>query len=215
MRERACDLVQLLSPYFSKMAADRSRMQNIVENVVENVVNHPEFRSLVSGVQTQPSSSITSTTTSTTSTSSSTTFSPIQEFNSIFRRGASTGQQQQGAGTVSSFSPGIGTYTARSRARSSSRGRRQNATSTCTTTARSKASTFTREVVLLSSPEDRTVLRGKAKAELMRRGQVISSFDFNRSWTEDDVYRHLRQAFGEKLQGARYISLILTYYIAF
>ena len=201
------------------MATDRSRMQNIVENVVENVVNHPEFRSLVSGVQTQTSSITTSTSTSTTTSSSSAsscaTFSPIQEFNSIFRRGASTGQQQRGAGAVSSLSPGIGTFTARSRARSSSHGRRQNATSTCTTSARPKASTFTREVVLLSSPENRTVLRGKAKAELMRRGQVISFFDFNRSWTEDDVYRHLRQAFGEKLQGTRYISIILTNYKAF
>ena len=41
--------------------------------------------------------------------------SPIEAFNAIFRRGASAVQQQQGAGAVSSFSSGNGTYTPRSR----------------------------------------------------------------------------------------------------
>jgi hypothetical protein len=103
-----------------------------VESVVQNVVNSPQFRSLIADViessnhttnLTQTTSSnisqsqtisanaqvaSTSTTTPTASTSnlSRTTYAnPVAEFNAIFRRGASTSQQQQGGGTVASFLP--------------------------------------------------------------------------------------------------------------
>ena len=140
---------------------------------------------------------------------SQTTFaSPVAEFNAIFRHGASASQQQQGGGisggTVASFLPGIASYTARSRSRNSngSLGRRS---SSCSSRSKPPASnTFTREVILLSSPNASSVVKGKRKADLMRKGQVINSFDFCRSWSEDDVYRHLRAGFQDKLRAMRY-----------
>ena len=132
---------------------------------------------------------------------------PIAEFNAFFRRGASTGQQQQGGGTVASFLPGIAHYTARLRSRNcrTSRGRRSSSASSASAASKPKANNaFTREVVLLSRPSASTVVKGKKKAELLREGQVISSFDFFRSWTEEDVYRQLSVAFQDKLRGKRY-----------
>ena len=221
-----------------------------VESVVQNVVNSPQFRTLVADViessnqttnltQTtssniSPSQTIstnvqvagTSTTTASTSNSRSrTTYAnPIAEFNAIFRRGASTGQQQQGGGTVASFLPGIAHYTARSRSRNgsttrTSRGRRSSSASSAP--SKSKANNaFTREVVLLSSPTASNVVKGKKKAELLRKGQVISSFDFYRSWTKEDVYQQLSMAFQDKLHGKRYVrvtysKLVNTVYAIF
>ena len=212
-----------------------------VKSVVQNVVNSPRFRSLIADViessnhtanltQTtlsnishstactgsQPVSTNVAgtsvTTASTFSNSSRTTYAnPVAEFNAIFRRGASTGQQQQGGGTVASFLPGIAPYTARSRSRNTSRtsrGRRSSSAPPASASAASKPkanNVFTREVVLLSSPTASNVVKGKKKAELLREGQVISSFDFYRSWTEEDVYRHLGMAFQDKLHGKRYV----------
>ena len=67
---------------------------------------------------------------------------------------------------------------------------------------------FTREVVLLSSPTASNVVKGKKKAECLRKGQIISSFDFYRSWTEEDVYRQLSMAFQDKLHGKRYVRVM-------
>lgn len=196
-----------------------------VQSIVENVVNNPQFRSLITDVVETSSQSrpvcagsqmtaergstaagvIDVDNVATTSSHGSRTShsSPVAEFNAIFRRGASTGQQ--GAGTVASFFPGIANYTARSRSRSTASSSRGRSTSTKVKPAASKTqnSIFSREVVLLNNPNASSVVRGKLKAELMRRGQVISSFDFNRSWSEEDVNRHLCLAFKDKLQSAR------------
>ena len=142
--------------------------------------------------------------------SRTTNANPIAEFNIIFQRGASTGQQQQGGGTVASFLPGIAHYTARLRSRNCrmSQGRRSSSASSASATSKPKASNaFTREVVLLSSPSASTVVKRKKKAELLREGQVISLFDFSRSWTEEDVYWQLSVAFQNKLHGKRYVCI--------
>ncbi|CAB4022876.1 Hypothetical predicted protein [Paramuricea clavata] len=120
-----------------------------VESVVQNVVNSPQFRSLVADViessnhttnltpteassisqnQSQPNptnvAGNSAMTASASNNRSRTTYTnPMVEFNAIFRRGASTGQQQQGSGTVTSFLPGIAHYTARSQNCRTSRGR--------------------------------------------------------------------------------------------
>jgi hypothetical protein len=207
-----------------------------VESVFQNVVNSPQFRSLVADViessnhttkltqtetssisqnQSQPKSTNvagnSATTASASNNRSRTTYAnPIAEFNAIFRRGASTGQQQQGGGTVASFLPGIAHYTARLRSRNcrTSRGRRSSSALSASAASKPKANNaFTREVVLLSRPSASTVVKGKKKAELLREGQVISSFDFFRSWTEEDVYRQLSVAFQDKLRGKRYVRI--------
>jgi hypothetical protein len=126
--------------------------------------------------------------------------SPVAEFNAIFRRGASSDQSQGGSGTVSSFFPNL---TRRSRARqSNASGRRRQSAST---SGRSKSNNvFTREVVLLPDPNSKSVVKGNKKAELMKNGYVISSFDFDRSWSEEDVFMNLRKGFQEKLGSIRY-----------
>ena len=200
-----------------------------VDSIVQNVVNSPQFRSLITQViqtssqtnasnapatqrvetpthlitNSNPSSSTSSPSTSQSQTQHS---SPIAEFNAIFRRGAATGRQEQhGSGTSASFLPGFTSLTARSRSRNTS-GRRRQASSS-TSKSSSKTTTFTREVVLFSSPYATSVVKGKKKAELMRNGQVISSFDFNRAWTADEVYQNLRLRFQAKLREIRYICI--------
>ena len=186
-----------------------------LQSIVNNVVNHPQFRLPVSdAVETSRSASeasqrnrLTSTGTNPTSNSNSTSnggngrstySSPVEEFNSIFRFGVT--RQQQGAGTVSSFTP---RSTSRSRTQSlnSRRSRRYSPTATATSATRNTA--FTREVVLLSDPTASATVRGNDKADLIKKGQVISDCDFNRSWTEEEVFGHIRQAFLEKLEGRR------------
>ena len=194
------------------MMADNNRD---LQSIVNNVVNHPQFRLLLSdAVETSRSASeasqrnqLTSTGTNPTSNSNSTpnggngrsTYSsPVEEFNSIFRFGVT--RQQQGAGTVSSFTP-RSTSRGRTQSLNSRRSRRYSPTATATSATRNTA--FTREVVLLSDPTASATVRGNDKADLIKKGQVISDCDFNRSWTEEEVFGHIRQAFLEKLEGRR------------
>lgn len=210
--------------------------QREVDSVVENVVNSPQFRSLITDViqssnrgtnasqttstRSNPpqssqlssiSSNVASTSASTSNNPSRATFaSPIAEFNAIFRRGASTSQQQRGGGTVASFLPGIAHYTERSRSRStrSTRGRRSSSRTSASTASKPKANNvYTREVVLLNSPTVSAVVKGKKKADLLREGNIISTFDFCRSWSEEEVYQHLSMAFQDKLHSKRYIFI--------
>ena len=92
---------------------------NNLQSIVNNVVNHPQFRLLVndavetsrSALEASQKNQLTSNGANPTSNSNSplnggtdghsTYSSPVEEFNSIFRFGVT--RQQQGAGTISSF----------------------------------------------------------------------------------------------------------------
>ena len=195
-----------------------SSNENNLQSIVNNVVNHPQFRLLLnnafetsrSATEESQRSQTTSSDTNLQCTSAASTptpnagrstySNPVEEFNSIFRFGVT---RERGAGTVSSFTP-ISTFRGRAQSRHSRRSRRYSPTATATTTSStSNAASFTREVVLLSKPTDSTTVKGNAKADLMKKGQVISVFDFKRSWTEEEVLSHIRQAFQEKLEGCR------------
>ena len=63
---------------------------------------------------------------------------------------------------------------------------------------------FTQEVVLLPDPSAKSVVKGNKQAELVKNGYVISSFDFDRSWSEEDVFMNIRKGFQGKLDGTRY-----------
>ena len=193
-----------------------SSNENNLQSIVNNVVNHPQFRLLLNNaVETSRSASEESQRSQTTSSDTnlqctsaastptpnagqSTYSNPVEEFNSIFRFRVT---QERGAGTVSSFTP-ISTFRGRAKSRHSRRSRRYSATAT-TTSSTSNAASFTQEVVLLSKPTDSTTVKGNAKADLMKKGQVISVFHFKRSWTEEEVLSHIPQAFQEKLEGCR------------
>ena len=205
-----------------------------LDAIVENVVNSPRFRSLITDViengqntnqQTTRSAttqnanqqttglstgqcspgvqqaSVASTQSRQSSSRWSHTFSsPVAEFNAIFRRGASSDQLQRGSGPVSSFLPNL---TQRSRARQpSTSGRRRQSAYTPGHGKTNKV--FTREVVLLPDPSAKSVVKGNKKAELVKNGYVISSFDFDRSWSEEDVFMNIRKGFQGKPDGTRY-----------
>lgn len=70
-----------------------------------------------------------------------------------------------------------------------------SATSTNASTRVDKQTPFCREVVLLNSPHDQTVLRGSRKASLHRTGNVLSAFQFSRGWSAEEVYSNLEGAF--------------------
>jgi hypothetical protein len=57
------------------------------------------------------------------------------------------------------------------------------------------------EVVSLNKPTD-SAMRD-AKADLKKNVRVVSVFDFNRSWTEEEVFSRIPQVFQEKLGGCR------------
>lgn len=68
-----------------------------------------------------------------------------------------------------------------------------------------KTATFTREVVLLRTPDGRMV-RGSAKAELQRLGHVMSAFKFDKSWPAEVVIEKLIDAFESTVQSLTNIS---------
>ncbi len=68
---------------------------------------------------------------------------------------------------------------------------------------------FCKRSRLLNSPADCTTVRGKAKADLIKNGQVISSFDFKKNWSDEEIIRQIGLAFEEKLQGSRFVAVPL------
>ena len=163
-----------------------------LRTVVENLVSHPTFRRIVSDAVQQSTSgqNVNASTNVLPSPDSSrgTFSSPQHELQSFFR----TGGRGRGGGTVASFVPILGSsrFSARSsRSRVSSKPKRKK---------------YSREVVLLSRSNIKSVVRGSNKAELMRKGQVIQCFEFCKEWTDKEVYENLREAFAHVLQNTRY-----------
>lgn len=181
-----------------------------IRTIVNNVVNHPQFRSLLSNAvgssrQTPVSRTDVNNEIATNLSANrgrSTYSSPVEEFRSIFRVGST--QAQQGGGTVASFSSIGSSIGSSARGRSRSRNRRNQRSSPSTST--NSCMNFAREVVLVNSPTDCTTVRGKAKADLMKNGYVISSFDFKKSWSDEEIKKQIGLAFEEKLQGSRFVA---------
>lgn len=200
---------------------------NNIRTIVENVVNHPQFRSLLtdavgSSRQTPEfvneenngaqwsRTNVNNATSNTTSANPgrSTYASPVEEFRSIFRFGSSS--RQQGGGPVASFCPigptiGLSTSSTAGRRNRRNFGRNQRSSASRSSSISTNQGTdFAREVVLLNRPTDCTTVRGKAKADLMKNGHVISSFDFQKNWSDQEIIRRIGTAFEDKLEGSRF-----------
>ena len=78
--------------------------------------------------------------------------------------------------SVASFVPILGS------SRFSARGARSSVSS------KPKRKRYSREVVLLSRSNIKSVVRGSNKTELMRKGQVIQCFEFCKELTDKEVY---------------------------
>ena len=72
-----------------------------------------------------------------------------------------------------------------------------------------KQKKYSRDVVLLSRLNMKSVVRGSNKADLMRKGQVILCFEFCKDWTDKEMYENLREAFAQVHQNTRYYSFTL------
>lgn len=198
----------------SIMAEGESSSINNIRAIVDNVVNHPQFRSLLNDAVGSTNRTTARTNTTSTATTSlqnhgrSTYSSPVEEFHSIFRFGSS--QRQRGGGTVASFNP-IASSRGSSVVATPRRSRNRRGAQSPSTASSINPSTncFAREVVLLNTPTDCSTVRGKAKADLIKNGQVISSFDFNKSWSSDEVMRRIGLAFEEKLKGSTFVAILL------
>jgi hypothetical protein len=64
-----------------------------------------------------------------------------------------------------------------------------------------KASTgpFSRDIILLSGPDDKDIPRQGSKVFLQENGHIISAFEFHKEWSDIDVELEIRQAFQEIL----------------
>ncbi len=180
--------------FMTKMASDHESL----ENLVTQIVNHRSFHDAVNSasqrlVDTNNSSddrSETATTSSqNTSNSNTARRTPREEFQALFRRGASFQQ-----------SPNLPQFQRRTSwgpspsSRSRNQGKRTPYDSSSKGKNPTKKTTFAREVVLLRRPSD-SVVRGRAKAELQRLGHVLSSFGFDKLWSANEVVEKLKEAF--------------------
>ena len=141
------------------MAAEQNNTD--LRTVAKNLVSHPAFRRIVSDAVQQLSSgqSVDATTNVLPSPDANraTFSSPQHELQSLFR----TGGRVRGGSDVASFVPILGS------SRFSSRSARSRVSS------KPRQKKYSREVVLLSRSNIKSVVRGSNKAELMRKGQVI------------------------------------------
>ena len=184
--------------------ADQSNSSNSssfsIEELVNGVLYHPQFRQVVSnmnssststsdvtsratlvGTSTPPAASASTPpavthSSATTSNVGNQNQSPAEELRAIFRRGTSSQQQQNVNATIPRFNSRF-SYQPRGR-RNTTRRLSSNEGKPKTTGKRSSQTpakqSFSREVVLLKSPDDTKVVRGHNKAALHRAGNVIT-----------------------------------------
>ena len=58
---------------------------------------------------------------------------------------------------------------------------------------------FTRDVILLTSPDEKDLPRQGSKVFLQENGHIISAFEFRKEWSDIDVELEIRQAFQDTL----------------
>ncbi|CAB4040241.1 Hypothetical predicted protein, partial [Paramuricea clavata] len=212
---------------YRRPTAPTARSDNL-ENLVRQVVNHPSFQDAVNNSTSQRVNESTSSSSSeshtdgscepsvssvegsatsvqaglnvaSSSNQNSARRTPREELQALFHRGTSNFQQslpQFQRRTSWGPSPS-------SRSRSGSQGKLKPYTNTNTNSSKGKNSnkktTFAREVVLLRRPSD-SMVRGGAKAELQRLGHAISSFEFDKLWSANEVQEKLEEAFKKPLE---------------
>ena len=170
--------------------------QSSIDELVSGLLENPHFQDVLERTtrRTHRRPSLQANQPATGSTTSRPVFqTPVEEFRSLFRAGTSSSQGQN------TSMPRFRRFYQRPRGRTyASRTRSHTATSATSTNASArvdKQSPFCREVVLLNSPHDQTVLRGSRKASLHRTGNVLSAFQFSRGWSAEEVYSNLEGAF--------------------
>ena len=169
-----------------------------IDNLVQQIIQHPDFRQALqrssssefsaspnnqTSAQTPPQTSALSLQSEAQGAVVGSVPSPAQELRRIFHRNNASAPPQFALRTT--WGPaGRGTRPTFNRVNSRKRDRE----------GRPKASTFSREVVLLRWPDD-SIPRGRAKAELQRLGHVVSSFTFDKNWSARVVYEKLLSTF--------------------
>ena len=168
-----------------------------IENLVRRVVTHPRFQEAVTSGGNSASLFASTGTDSgrrDVATTAQSARSQRDELQALFRRGASSHQQNPPFRQRTSWRGQTPT--------SRSGGRKHNPYGKSAKGKSFENTTFCREVVLLKHPEDSTIVRGAAKAELQRIGHVMSSFEFNKLWSSDEIMDKLEDAFSSSLGGA-------------
>ena len=160
-------------------STNASHTPRALDDVVAGVLSHPDFRRMIDSPSNIPT------------TQRSTNQSPVEEFRALFR---ATRQPARDTPRFQARS----TYNRPNRPNSSVRCRPSpSSTSTSTTLTKNKQTktVFCREVILLNRADADVVVRGHNKAELYKKGNVISAFEFNKSWSADEVRKSIEEAF--------------------
>ncbi|XP_063788813.1 uncharacterized protein LOC134944167 [Pseudophryne corroboree] len=75
--------------------------------------------------------------------------------------------------------------------------------------------TFIKELILLSGPNIDNVLKQGKKQELHEVGHIVNAFEFNKYWSEEEVYENVRKAFSMKLEDdIEYVFLFCLFFIS-
>ncbi|XP_063794594.1 uncharacterized protein LOC134949797 [Pseudophryne corroboree] len=69
--------------------------------------------------------------------------------------------------------------------------------------------TFIKELILLSGPNIDNVLKQGKKQELHEVGHIVNAFEFNKYWSEEEVYENVRKAFSMKLEDDIEIHMLM------
>ena len=172
-----------------------------LEDIVRQIVSHPNFQQAVNNAtrRDNESNNVASGSrnplneTNQNATVSTAQRTPLEEFQSLFQKaGGGTSLQQSPINLPqfqrrTSWGPSPS-----SRSRSGNQAKRNPYPSKVKN--HGKKTTFSREVVLLRRPCD-PLVRGGAKAELQRSGHVLSSFEFDKVWSANEVMEKLEEAF--------------------
>lgn len=59
--------------------------------------------------------------------------------------------------------------------------------------------TFNKDVILLTNPTWATVCTHHTKEQLYRAGNILSAFEFDKSWTYHTIIAQIRHGFGDKI----------------
>ena len=160
-----------------------------IETLVNEVVNHPSFYEAIENVT--PGDNQRSTNTS----GNSSVATPREELQRLFHRGSSSRQrlipQFQQRTTWGPSQPAC-------RCGKTVQGNRKQPYNCKGKKNIPKKTTFTREVVLLRNPGDH-IVRGGAKGQLQRLGNVLSCFELDKEWAPDEVIGNLEEAFQSTL----------------
>lgn len=58
---------------------------------------------------------------------------------------------------------------------------------------------FNKDVILLPTPSWGVVCKQGSKLWLHKHGHILSAFEFQKTWDNQTVVKHLKESFGERL----------------